>query len=224
MRRVQVRWVRRTAVFAGLCATLGCAGLQRNPNVVGNYSDKLSPYNYREEGKLVLMVVGVDAGRFIRKEPYVPLFIQVANKSKETLQIGRESFILEDSIGRRYALAPASDVAAHYSRLDMDRRMFQENRSITSTYVNLYTYISSEFFPSSSRLSLLLDHVTLPPHAYMEDVLYFPVPDSGLNGVPLRLGLTVKQFTEPIEVVFQVPKTLGILEKDDAAKESGHRR
>jgi len=111
----------------------------------------------------------------------------VANKSKETLQIGRESFILEDSIGRRYALAPASDVAAHYSRLDMDRRLFQENRSITATYVNLYTYISSEFFPSSSRVSLLLDHVTLPPHAYMEDVLYFPVPDSGLNGVPLHI-------------------------------------
>ena len=224
MRQVEGRWMRRSVVLVGLCAVLGCAGLQRNPNVVGSYSDKLSPYNYREEGALVLMVVGVDAGRFIRHEAYVPLFVQVANKSKETLQIGRESFILEDSIGRRYAMAPASDVAAHYSRLDMDRRIFQENRSITATYVNLYTYISSEFFPSSSRVSLLLDHVTLPPHAYMEDVLYFPVPDSGLNNVPLRLSLTVAQFKEPIEVVFQVPKTLGILEKDEAAKESGHSR
>ena len=223
MRQVNGRAMGRAAVLVGWCAVLGCAGLQRNPNVVGNYSDKLSPYNYREEGSLVLMVVGVDAGRFIRHEAYVPLFVQVANKSKETLQIGRESFILEDSIGRRYALAPASDVAAHYSRLDMDRRLFQENRSITATYVNLYTYISSEFFPSSSRVSLLLDHVTLPPHAYMEDVLYFPVPESGLNGVPLRLGLTVPQFKDPIEVVFEVPKTLGILEKDEA-KESGHRR
>ena len=36
--------------------------------------------------------------------------------------------------------------------------------------------------------------------------------------------LTVAQFKEPIEVVFQVPKTLGILEKDEAAKESGHSR
>jgi len=215
---------RRMAGLLVLLATAGCAGLQRNPNVVGNYSDKLSPYNYREEGALVLMVVGVDAGRFIRHEAYVPLFVQVANKSKETLQLGRESFVLEDSIGQRYAMAPAGDLAAHYSRLDIDRRIFQENRSITATYVNLYTYISSEFFPSTSRLTLLIDHVTLPPHAYMEDVLYFPVPDSGLNGVPLRLSLKVPQFPDPIEVVFQVPKTLGILEKDDAAKESGHRR
>ena len=224
MRNERRRMARRMAGLLVLLAAAGCAGLQRNPNVVGNYSDKLSPYNYREEGKLVMMVVGVDAGRFIRHESYVPLFVQVANKSKETLQLGRESFILEDSIGRRYAVAPAGDVAAHYSRLDIDRRIFQENRSITATYVNLYTYISSEFFPSTSRLTLLIDHVTLPPHAYMEDVLYFPVPDSGLNGVPLRLSLKVPQFADPIEVVFQVPKTLGILEKDDAAKESGHRR
>lgn len=223
MRFAKPQGIFRGAALLGLCAALGCAGLQRNPNVVGSYSDKLSPYNYREEGKLALMVVGVDAARFIRHEAYVPLIVQVANKSKETLQIGRESFMLEDSIGRRYGMAPAGDVAGHYPRLDMDRRIFQENRSITSTYVNMYTYISSDFFPSPSRRSLLLDHVTLPPHAYMEDILYFPVPDSGLNGVALRLGLTVPQFTDPIEVVFEVPKTLGILEKDDA-KESGHRR
>src|SRR5262245_63041381 len=95
-------------------AAFGCVGLQRNPNVVGTYSEKLSPYNYREEGSLALMIVGVDAARFIRKEPYFPLFVLVANKSKANFEAGRESFILEDSVGRQYAVAPSEEVAARY--------------------------------------------------------------------------------------------------------------
>jgi hypothetical protein len=194
---------------------LSCVGLERNPNVVGTYSDKLSPYNYREEGALALMVVGVDAARFIRAEAYVPLFVQVANKSKLTFEVTRESFLLEDAIGHQYAAAPAAEVAAKYARLDMDRRIFQQNRSITLTYVNLFTYVNSNFFPSSTRRALIDDQITLPPRSYMEDVLYFPIPETGLNGTPLRLLFKVKGLEEAIQVVFEVPKTLGILEKDE---------
>src|SRR5262245_17167030 len=114
-------------------AVSGCAGVQPNPNVIGTYSDKLSPYNYREEGTLARMIVGVDAPRYIRSEPYVPLFVQVANKSKATFTVTRESFLLEDSLGRQYGLAPAADVASRYGRIDVDRRLFAQNRSITET-------------------------------------------------------------------------------------------
>jgi hypothetical protein len=194
---------------------MACATPSRNPNVIGTYSDKLSPYNYKEDGSLVLMVVGVDGARFIRKEPYFPLFVEVANKSKETFDISRESFTLEDSLGRRYAVAPSVEVSEKYRRVDLDRRLFQQNRSITSTYVGLFTYITSDFYPSSARRDIRVDQVGLPPRAYMEDVLYFPIPESGLNGVPLRLMFKVKSLEEPIQVVFEVPKTLGIFEKDE---------
>lgn len=194
---------------------LACASLERNPNVVGTFSDKLSPYNYKEDGSLVLMVVGVEAARFIRKEPYFPLFVQVANKSRSTLEITREAFTLEDSLARQYALVPARDLAEGYHRADLDRHLFRQNRSITVSGVNLYTYVRSDFFPSTTRRSLLHDNVSLPPLTYMEDVLYFPIPETGLNGVPLRLLFKVKPLEEPIEVVFEVPRTLGILEKED---------
>lgn len=205
----------RVAAAILLCAMpAGCATLERNPNVVGAYSDKLSPYNYKEEGSLVLMVVGVDGARFIRKEPYFPVFVQVANKTKTTFQVTRESFVLEDSLGRQYPLAPARDLQERYGRIDLDRALFRQNRAFTALGVGVFTYISSDFFPSSSRGSLLIDQVTLPPVAYLEDVLYFPIPETGLNGVPLRLLFKVKQLEEPIEVRFEVPKTLGIFEKD----------
>jgi hypothetical protein len=147
------------------------------------------------------------------------LFLQVINKSKETFQIGRESFVLEDTLGRQYDVAPAADVRERYPRLDVDRRLFQQNRSITLTYVSMYTYIASDFFPSASRPTLLVDHLSVPPHAYMEDVLYFPIPESGLNHVPLRLLFKVKELAEPVQVVFEVPKTLGVLEKEEKQKE-----
>ena len=204
-----------------LAVTLGgCATAERNPNVVGTFSEKLSPYNYKEEGNLVLMIVGVEAARFIRREPYVPLFVQVANKSKSTFQITRESFVLEDSLGHEYPMAPAQEVGARYARLDLDRRMFQQNHSITGVGVGLFTFVSSNFFPSAGRRALLIQQVSLPPVAYMEDVLYFPIPETGLNGVPLRLLFKVKELPEPVQVVFEVPKTIGIFEKK---KEEGGR-
>jgi len=203
------------AAAVALAAVLGgCASLERNPNVVSPYSDKLSAFNYKEEGSVAILVAGVEGARFIRKEAYFPLFVQVANRSRGTFEITREAFTLEDPLGRQYSIAPAREVAENYGRLDLDRRLFQQNRQFTANGVGLMTYVRSDFYPSSARRSLLIEQVSLPPHAYMEDVIYFPIPESGLNGVPLRLLFKVKGIEEPIQVVFEVPLTLGIFEKD----------
>ena len=205
-------WIEAT-VFAA-CLLSACSSVERNPNVVSPYSDKLSPYNYKEEGAIALMVVGVEGARFVRSEHYFPLFVQVGNRSKITFAISRESFTLEDTLGNQYSMVPARELAEGYPRRDMDRRLFQQNRQFTATGVGLLTFVQSDFFPTMGPRSLLVDTVSLPPQAYMEDVLYFPIPQSGLNGVPLRLLFKVKGLDDPIQVVFEVPRTLGIFEKD----------
>jgi hypothetical protein len=210
--RAGVAAVSALAALAGLLLP-GCATVERNPAVVGAYSDRMSPYNYKDEGSVARMVVGVEGARFIRDEPYFPLFVQVANRSDATFEITREAFLLEDQGGRQYALAPSGALAEAYHRLDLDRRLFRQNRSVTSNGIGLLTYVPSDFFPSATRRSLLVDHVSLPPNTFMEDVLYFPIPEGGLNGVPLRLLFKVQGLAEPIQVVFEVPRTLGILEK-----------
>jgi len=192
-----------------------CATLERNPNVVSTYSDKLSTFNYKEEGSLVRLVAGVDAARLIRKEPYFPLFVQVVNKSKTTFTVTSESFFLEDSLGNQYAMAPPRDVLDKYHRMDLDRRIFRQNRSITLSGVSVFTAIRSDFFPSTSRSAVRIDQVELPPTTYLDDVLYFPIPATGLNGVPLRLYFKVKEMAEPVQVVFEVPRILGALEKEE---------
>ena len=207
----------RPLITATVCGVLvaGCSSVERNPNVPGTYSDKLSPFNYKEEGSVALMVVSVEGARFIREEPYFPLFVQIANKSNLTFSITRESFMLEDGLGRQYGTAPPAEVASKYRRVDLDRRLFHRNQAVTSSYIGLFTQISSNFFPSSARPTLRIEQVSLPPRAYMEDILYFPIPETGLNEVPLRLLFKQRGLEQPIQVVFEVPRTLGILEKDD---------
>src|SRR5438093_325707 len=207
---------RTSMTHAALLALLlgGCASVDRNPGVVSPYSDKLSPYNYKEEGTVARFVVGVEAARFIRQEHYVPLFVQVVNKSRLTFEITRESFTLEDSLGNQYSMVPPRELAENYPRVDLDKRLFRQNRQFTTNGLDLFTYVQSQFYPSSASPSILVDHVSLPPRTFMEDVLYFPIPQTGLNGVPLRLLFKVKGLEEPIQVVFEVPRTLGIFEKD----------
>jgi hypothetical protein len=215
-------WIEVTVL--GACILSACSSVERNPNVVSPYSDKLSLYNFKEEGAVALMVVGVDGARFVRNEHYFPLFVQVANRTKTTFAISRESFTLEDPLGNEYSMVPARELAEGYPRRDMDRRLFQQNRQFTATGVGLLTFVQSEFYPTMGPRSLLVDQVSLPPQTYMEDVLYFPIPQSGLNGVPLRLLFKVKGLEDPIQVVFEVPRTLGIFEKEkDKDKEKENR-
>jgi len=125
MRRIAGFGWTRSLLAAALAAGLGgCMSLERNTNVVSPYSDKLSAFNYKEEGSVAILVVGVEGARFIRKEAYFPLFVQVANKSKATFTVTREAFTLEDPLGRQYSIAPAREVAGKYG-LTLDHRARQ---------------------------------------------------------------------------------------------------
>lgn len=221
MTKRNARIVPAAAAALALLAALqpSCVSLERNPNVVSTYSDKLSTFNYKEEGSIVRLVVGVDAARLIRKEPYFPLFVQVVNRSKTTFTVTSESFFLEDSLGNQYPMAPPREVLDKYQRMDLDRRIFQQNRSITLNGVGVFTAIRSDFFPSTSRAAVRIDQVELPPTTYLDDVLYFPIPQTGLNGTPLRLYFKVKEMAEPVSVVFEVPRILGALEKEEEGGE-----
>src|SRR5882672_6069425 len=161
-----------TVAIVGAWFLSGCASVERNPNVVTPYSDKLSPFNYKEEGTLARMVVGVEAARFIRHEHYFPLFAQVANRSKMTFEITREAFTLEDPLGNQYSIVPARELAENYARVDLDKRLFRQNRQFTASGIELFTYVQSNFYPSSASRLILIETVSLPPRTYMEDVLY----------------------------------------------------
>ena len=193
------------ALLLGTAA--GCASAP-NPNVVSPASTKLSTFNYKDEGSLLLIVVGTEAAQYNVSEKYFPLFVTVANKQASTLQISRESFSFEDSLGRRYSPLPVEIIQAEYHRGEFDRRLFRENYSFTASSVDRYTPIPSNFYPSVTR-GIVHDRIQLPRFGYLNDILYFPVPEQGVQGGPFRLIFKTPELEEGVVVTFNIGKEPG---------------
>ena len=190
------------ALLAGLAA--GCASAP-NPNVVSPVSTKLSTFNYKDEGSLLLIVVGTEAAQYNVAEKYFPLFITVANKQGATLHITPESFSFEDSLGRRYSPLPSQVIQAEYHRGEFDRKLFRENYAFTASSVDRYTPIPSNFYPSVTR-GIIHDDIQLPRFGYLNDLLYFPVPEQGVQGGPFRLSFKTPEMAEGVVVAFNIGK------------------
>ena len=184
----------------------GCASTP-NPNVVSPYSTKLSTFNYKDEGALILLIVGVEAAQYNVKEKYFPLFVSLANKGAPTLHVTPESFAFEDSLGRRYSPVPLTVIQAEYHRGEFDRKMFRQNYSFTGTSVDRYTPIASNFYPSITR-GVVNDNLQLPRFAYMNDLLYFPVPEQGVVGGPFRLYFKTPELEEAVVVTFEIGRAM----------------
>ena len=182
----------------------GCASTP-NPNVVSPYSSKLSPFNYKDEGSLILLAVGTEAAQYNVRESYFPLFITLANKGAATLHVTPESFAFEDSLGKRYSPAPLTVVQSEYHRGEFDRRLFRQNYSFTATSVDRYTPIASNFYPSITR-GVVNDNLQLPRFGYINDLLYFPVPEQGVIGGPFRLYFKTPELAEAVVVTFEIGK------------------
>ena len=188
---------------AGLALlAIGCATTP-NPNVVSPFSKKLSPFNYKDEGNLVLIIVGVEAAQYNVNEKYFPLFVTLANKQTKTLRITPESFTFEDTLGRTYSPLPASIVQAEYHRGEFDRKLFRQNYAFTGTSIEGYTPIPSNFYPSVTH-GVIHEEIQLPRFGYLNDLLYFPIPEQGVQGGPFRLHFKTPELAEAVLVTFQI--------------------
>ncbi len=192
------------ALAALLVLGAGCASTP-NPQVVSPLSTKLSTFNFKDEGSLLLLVVGTEAAQYNVQEKYFPLFITVANKQAGTLHVMRESFSFEDSIGRRYSPVPLEIIQAEYHRGEFDRKLFRENYAFLGTSVERYTPIPSNFYPSVTR-GIVHDDIQLPRFGYMTDILYFPVPEQGVQGGPFHLTFKTPEMTDAVVVTFKIGK------------------
>ena len=184
----------------------GCASTP-NPNVVSPYSTKLSTFNYKDEGALILLIVGVEAAQYNVKEKYFPLFVTLANKGAPTLHVTPESFAFEDSLGRKFSPVPLTVIQAEYHRGEFDRKLFRQNYSFTGTSVDRYTPIASNFYPSITR-GVVNDNIQLPRFGYLNDLLYFPVPEQGIVGGPFRLYFKTPELEEAVVVTFEIGRAM----------------
>jgi hypothetical protein len=201
--------MRRSLLTAIILLAASCATRQpMTGQVAADVDRKLSTFAYIEDGKLATFVVGTRPTRYREKEHYVPVEIAIANRGVRQLSLTRESFTLADENGNRYPCASPKELLAGYDFLDLDRDLEELNEIVFNRFGAMTRY-PSKFSPTrrSSRAgesSVVTDSVQLPKFGYLLDMLYFPMPATGLLGHKFELVMTAPELTDAIFVKFEV--------------------
>ncbi len=169
---------------------------------------KLSTFAYIEDGKLVTLIVDTRPTRYRESEPYVPVEIALANRGVKQLTLTRESFTLADEQGNRYPCASPKELLSGYDFLDLDRNLAELPGIVFNRFGAMEAY-PSKFSPTRraprpSESTVVTDTVQVPKFGYILDMLYFPMPTTGLKGHRFELTMSAPELTDPIFVKFEV--------------------
>jgi len=69
-------------------------------------------------------------------------------------------------------------------------------------------WIALLYFAEGFPFGIVNDNLQLPRFAYMNDLLYFPVPEQGVVGGPFRLYFKTPELEEAVVVSFEIGKAM----------------
>lgn len=117
--------------------------------------------------------------------------------------VSREGFSLVDAGGHRVAAAGAMEIRERHGRVAFDASLLRVQRMTLGQQFAGRVEIPSRFYGDSNGLGLVQDRVHLDPSTWFRDVVYFPRPARGLDGV-LTLRVEGEGLAVPVEVRFRV--------------------
>jgi hypothetical protein len=197
--------MRRAVLTASILLAASCATRQpMTGQPAPDVDRKLSTFAFIEEGKLATFVVGTRPTRYRDNAGYVPVEIAIANRGVKTLSLTRESFTLADENGNRYPCASPKELLANYDFLELDRNLAELSGTVFSRFGAMTGYPTMLSPTRAPEARVVTDSVELPKFGYMLDMLYFPMPATGLIGHKFELSMTAPELTDPIFVKFEV--------------------
>jgi hypothetical protein len=179
-----------------LLTMLGAASAARDSQT----SDRYGFSTFREEsGRLTVLVDGYPAS-VAEATAYVPIPVVVAmTKPGKHVTFTPESFTLVDAKGNAVPAAGYEELTKKYDRLTFDRSLLRERPIAIGNYIADLRQVEARFYPPGNE-GTRIARVELAPNTWFTDVLYFPRPPAGLNGVvTLRVALPDES---PVEVRF----------------------
>jgi hypothetical protein len=201
--------MRRSLLAASILIAASCATRQpMTGQVAADVDRKLSTFAFIEEGKLATFIVDTRPTRYREKESYVPVEIAIANRGVRQLSLTRESFTLTDEKGNRYPCASPKELLTNYDFLDLDRNLAELSEIVFNRFGAMTAY-PSKFSPTrrpsrAGESTVVIDSVQLPKFGYILDMLYFPMPVTGLVGHKFELAMSAPELTDAIFVKFEV--------------------
>jgi len=186
-------------------AAAACGTQRVETGLTASLSQKFSTYAYKVENREVALIVDYEVARLRKKENYFPLDVIIANKRLPSVTITRDSLILVDSTGKSYPMATITEIQWAYPKLLADSDFKYSTFESEQQPLTGFSYFErqrSNFFPQRAGGARVTDSVILPPRGYINDRLYFPMPDTGIDGQRLTLRLVAEELEAPIEVNF----------------------
>jgi hypothetical protein len=168
---------------------------------------KSGAFSYIKEDSGMAIVVDVELAKRRTEEPYFPLGIKIANKRLDRILVNRETLVLVDEKGQVYQMPDVVEIQKKYDKLAPDHK-FKSQTGILGdqilTSFSFYRKMESRLFPQTQGGGRVINSVYIPTTAYMEDLVYFPMPEGGIKGKILRLRLDVLELENPFEIAFPI--------------------
>jgi hypothetical protein len=196
------------ASFFLVCSFLvSCGSQQVETDLPPGLDIKAGAYSYRNENKQVSMVVDYEVARLRKEEKYFPLDIMIANKTLASVTVTRDSLILIDPNGKAYNMADIQEIQDKYEKLWADSQYrdssaFTDTQSLTS-FTNFQAQ-RSNFFPKSAGGARVTNRVIIRPRGYIDDRVYFAMPETGIDKKKLILRLVAPELEAPFDIIFSV--------------------
>lgn len=195
------------AFFLASLFLMSCGGQQVNTGLPPGLDVKAGAYSYRGESKQVSMVVDYEVARLRKDEKYFPVDVMIANKKLASITVTRDSLILIDASEKTYSMASIQEIQDNYEKLLADSRYrnssaFTDTQALTS--FTSYQVQRSNFFPEAAGGARVTNRVIIRPRGYIDDRVYFPMPETGIEKQKLILRLVASELDAPLDVVFTV--------------------
>jgi hypothetical protein len=171
-------------------------------------SERYAYSTYREiSGRITLLVDGYlaafhDGGRYVSVEVVVGL-----SGPGRSVSVMPESFTLLDPSGRTYSPVPFGEILRGHSKQQFDAAVQRSHPIVVGDQFAMSLLLDGNFYPAPSAKELRVDRVELAPYTWFRTLLYFPRPESGLDGV-LTLRMGGGGIEPPMEVRFVAPRVL----------------
>jgi hypothetical protein len=165
-------------------------------------SETFAYATYWEKRDDITVLVDTLTPSFRDDQPFIPIPVAIGFQAYgEEITITRESFFLIDKSGTLYGAASYAEVVDGYPALLFDR--FFARGPVVAQEFSLSRRIPSDFYPPKGD-GRRIDRIHLSAYSWFSDVIYFPRPRAGLEGV-LTLRVSGGGIDPPIDVRFKVP-------------------
>lgn len=199
-RKIAASIVIGLAILAAGCATAGSKGKSGE-------ASKSATFNYTWEDKNLVIILDVELARRRAEEPYFPLGIKIANKRLNRIIVDRETLFLVDEADTVYLMPSVEELTLQYNKLTPDNK-FKSQTGVLGDQImtgfSIYRKAVGQLFPQTQGGGRTVGSIYIPTNGYMEDLIYFPMPEGGIKGKNLRLRLDVYELGKPLDVAFRI--------------------